>query len=57
MGEASRNLWGMTLAEIPSSGDMEPDVATSCSHVGPPSGRIKDTNPLTNLLTQNLSCL
>ena len=27
--EATGSLWGMTLAETPSRGDMEPEVATS----------------------------
>ena len=36
MGEALESLWGVTLAEIPSSGNMEPQVVTSCSQAGPP---------------------
>ena len=34
----------MTLAEMNSSGDMEPEGPTSCSQAGPPV-RDKDTNP------------
>jgi hypothetical protein len=35
-GEGSQESMGMTLVETPSSGDMEPQVATSCSQTGPP---------------------
>ena len=37
------SMW-MTLAEMNSSGDMEPEGPTSCSQAGPPV-RDKDTNP------------
>jgi hypothetical protein len=45
---------GVTLVET--VGDMETEVATSCSQVGLPVEE-GNTNPPTKLSTQNLSCL
>jgi hypothetical protein len=35
-GKRSRGSVGITLSEIPSSGDMGPEVATFCSQAGLP---------------------
>jgi hypothetical protein len=37
--------------------DMEPEETTSYSQEKKPQGRDMDNNPLTILLTQNLSCV
>jgi len=39
MGEVSGGSMEVTLAESPSSGIMEPEVATSCSQAGTPVER------------------
>ena len=45
---------GVTLAEIPSTGDLEPEVVTYCSQVEP-HRRDKDINPPIDLSTPTLS--
>ena len=52
-----KSMW-VTLANMPNSGDMEPEEVTSCSQTGPPlRDKDKDTNPSTILSTPNLPCL
>lgn len=46
----------VTLAKIPSSGDMEPEMATADNQTGLPMEE-RDTNAATKPLTHNLSCL
>ena len=54
ISKAPRNLYRITLAETLSSGDMEPERLTFCSRQ---DTQWRDKDPLTKLLTQNLSCL
>lgn len=35
-GQDSQESMGVTLAKTPSSGDMQPEIATSCSQAEPP---------------------
>jgi hypothetical protein len=34
-GNSQESMW-VTLAEMPNSGDMEPEEVTFCGHAGPP---------------------
>jgi hypothetical protein len=56
MGKGPRRSKEVILAEIPSSGDMDPEVVTSCSQIGSQL-KEKDSTHKASETKASVSCL